>query len=75
MEESLTKGVDSDFLMTKRYGDLLSVESSNIVAELLAATLLDMIEISLELLKLLAADELLNEGVRELNEGGDGIIG
>ena len=45
-EESLSKGINSSLLITKRDGDLFSVEASNVVAEWLAAALLDVIEIS-----------------------------
>ena len=45
-EESLMKDIDGGLLVTKGYGDLLSVEASNVVSEWLATMLLDVIEIS-----------------------------
>lgn len=74
-EESLLEGIDGNLLVTKLDGDLLTIEASNIVVEWLTMTLLDVIEVPGELFKFLATGKLLNKSVRELSEGGDGIIG
>lgn len=61
-------------MIAEGVGDLLTIESSNVVTEWLVVTLLDMIKVSRELLKLLATSKLLYEGVREFSEGGDEIV-
>ena len=56
-------------------GDLFLVEMPDIVSERLSTSLLDVVEVAREFLYLLTIGEHLHEGVRELGEKRDGIVG
>ncbi len=74
-EEILSKCIGCGLLISEWNGNLFPIETSDVVSEQLGTSLLDVVEVAREFLKLLATGKLLYKGVRELGERGDGIVG